>query len=91
MADRRPYAVLIASTVNGRDLAGRVAARLGLGLTGDCIDLEINENGELVQLKPALGGERRSSYFVSDSALQGYHAAWTAGYPRSELGFGPIT
>lgn len=48
MADRRPYAVLIASTVNGRDLAGRVAARLGLGLTGDCIDLEINENGELV-------------------------------------------
>ena len=56
MADRRPYAVLIPSTINGRDLAGRVAARLGLGLTGDCIDLETNENGELVQLKPALGG-----------------------------------
>jgi electron transfer flavoprotein alpha subunit len=33
-----------------------VAARLGLGLTGDCIDLEINGAGELVQLKPALGG-----------------------------------
>ena len=51
-----PYAVLFPSTPNGRDLASRVAARLGLGLTGDCIDLEINEGGELVQLKPALGG-----------------------------------
>ena len=53
---RRPYAVLFPSTPNGRDLASRLAARLGLGLTGDCIDLEINEGGELVQLKPALGG-----------------------------------
>ena len=51
-----PYAVLFASTANGRDLASRVAARLGLGLTGDCIDLEIEGTGELVQLKPALGG-----------------------------------
>jgi len=54
--NRQPYAVLFPSTANGRDLASRVAARLGLGLTGDCIDLEINDVGELVQLKPALGG-----------------------------------
>ena len=56
IADAGPYAVLFPSTTNGRDLASRVAARLGLGLTGDCIDLEINKGGELVQLKPALGG-----------------------------------
>ena len=54
--DRDPYAVLFASTPDGRSLASRVAARLSLGLTGDCIDLEINQDGELVQLKPALGG-----------------------------------
>ena len=54
--DRNPYAVLVPSTGNGRDLASRVAARLGLGLTGDCIDLEIDGEGRLVQLKPALGG-----------------------------------
>ena len=54
--ERRPYAVLFASTADGRALASRVAARLGLGLTGDCVDLEINQDGELVQLKPALGG-----------------------------------
>jgi len=52
----QPYAVLFAATADGRDLAARVAARLHLGLTGDAIDLEINSQGRLVQLKPALGG-----------------------------------
>ena len=37
-------------------MAARIAARLRLGLTGDAIDLEINAAGQLVQLKPALGG-----------------------------------
>ncbi len=54
--DSQPYAVLFASTADGRDLASRIAARLSLGLTGDAIDLEIDEEGRLVQLKPALGG-----------------------------------
>ena len=52
----RPYAILFASTADGRDLASRIAARLRLGLTGDAIDLEIDAEGRLVQLKPALGG-----------------------------------
>ena len=56
LEDYDPYAVLFSSTANGRDLASRVAARLSLGLTGDCIDLELDEEGRLVQLKPALGG-----------------------------------
>jgi electron transfer flavoprotein alpha subunit len=54
--ERRPYALLAPSTANGRDILSRVAARLGLGLTGDCIGLEIDGEGRLVQLKPALGG-----------------------------------
>ena len=56
MDKAKPYAVLLAATADGRDLASRSAARLGLGLTGDAIDLEIDEEGRLVQLKPALGG-----------------------------------
>ena len=56
LKDYDPYAVLFSSTANGRDLASRVAARLSLGLTGDCIDLELDDEGRLVQLKPALGG-----------------------------------
>jgi len=51
-----PYAVLFAATADGRDLASRLAARLDLGLTGDAMDLEIDAEGRLVQLKPALGG-----------------------------------
>jgi electron transfer flavoprotein alpha subunit len=52
----QPYAVLLPSTPNGRDLAARVAARLSLGLTGDCIGLEVDAEGRLAQLKPAFGG-----------------------------------
>ena len=51
-----PFAVLIPSTANGRDLAARVAGRLGLGLTGDCVGLDIDDEGRLAQLKPAFGG-----------------------------------
>ena len=56
IAQQPPYAVLFAATADGRDLAARIAAKLRLGLTGDAIDLEINDAGQLVQLKPALGG-----------------------------------
>ncbi len=56
IGDQPPYAILFAATADGRDLAARIAARRRLGLTGDAIDLEINDAGQLVQLKPALGG-----------------------------------
>ena len=56
IAERKPYAVLFNSTPDGRDLSSRVAARLGLGLTGDAVDLEVDADERLVQLKPALGG-----------------------------------
>lgn len=52
----KPAMVLMGSTANGRDLAPRVAARLNLGLTGDCIDLGIDEQQRLIQYKPAFGG-----------------------------------
>lgn len=51
-----PIIVLLPSTSNGRDLAPRVAARIQAGLTADCIDLSLDENGALVQHKPAFGG-----------------------------------
>ena len=55
IAERRPFAVLLPSTPNGRDLAARASARLDLGLTGDCIGLDVDDSG-LAQLKPAFGG-----------------------------------
>src|SRR6185503_8426090 len=53
---RQPRLVLLGATVRGRDLAPRVAARLGLGLTGDAIDLDLDGEGRVRQLKPAFGG-----------------------------------
>ena len=52
----QPGVVLLGSTAIGRDVAPRVAARLGLGLTGDCVDLDVNDRGQLLQYKPAFGG-----------------------------------
>lgn len=52
----KPFAVLAASTANGRDLMPRTAAKQNLGLTGDVIALNLDEQGRLVQLKPAFGG-----------------------------------
>ena len=53
----KPWAVLLPATSFGRDLAPRIAARLGLGLTGDCIGLEVDDQSRLLQLKPAFGGQ----------------------------------
>jgi electron transfer flavoprotein alpha subunit len=52
----KPYIVLLPSTANGRDLAPRIAGRLELGLTGDCVGFDLNQDDLLVQLKPAFGG-----------------------------------
>jgi electron transfer flavoprotein alpha subunit len=54
--EQKPAAVFFPATSGGKYLAPRVAARLGLGLTGDCVGLEVDENGNLAQLKPAFGG-----------------------------------
>jgi electron transfer flavoprotein alpha subunit len=52
----KPWALLISAHSNGRDYAPRVAARLGLGLTGDAVGLDLDAEGRLLQLKPAFGG-----------------------------------
>jgi electron transfer flavoprotein alpha subunit len=52
----RPHALLIPSTVQGRDYGPRVAGELELGMTGDCVDLGIDKAGRLIQYKPAFGG-----------------------------------
>jgi len=51
-----PWAMLTPSTSWGREVASRVAAALGAGLTGDAIGFE-EVNGRLVSWKPAFGGQ----------------------------------
>lgn len=49
----KPEICLIGATSFGRSLAPRLAAALGTGLTADCTGLEIDEDGKLVQIRPA--------------------------------------
>lgn len=51
----KPEAILFPSTYIGRDLAPRLASKLGCGLTADCTALSVKE-GNLVQSRPAFGG-----------------------------------
>jgi electron transfer flavoprotein alpha subunit/NAD-dependent dihydropyrimidine dehydrogenase PreA subunit len=53
----KPEIVLIGATTMGRDLASRIAARIGAGLTADCTGLEIETETRLLQqTRPAFGG-----------------------------------
>jgi electron transfer flavoprotein alpha subunit len=56
VSERQPWGLFVPATERGRDWAPRLAARLGLGLTGDAIGLELDAQGRLVALKPAFGG-----------------------------------
>lgn len=49
--------VLAPSTVWGREVASRIAARLGAGLTGDAVELAADADGRLTAWKPAFGGQ----------------------------------
>lgn len=50
-----PWALLTSATLFGREVAARVAARIGAGLTGDAVELDVSD-GRLVCWKPAFGG-----------------------------------
>jgi electron transfer flavoprotein alpha subunit len=52
----KPSIVLTGATSIGRSLAPRVSTRFRTGLTADCTVLDIRENTDLVQIRPAFGG-----------------------------------
>lgn len=51
-----PTVVLYGGTSLGRSLAPRIAAHFRTGLTADCTMLGIKENTDLIQVRPAFGG-----------------------------------
>lgn len=48
--------ILFGGTPLGRSFAPRVAARLKTGLTADCTMLDMTDDGDLLQIRPAFGG-----------------------------------
>jgi electron transfer flavoprotein alpha subunit len=51
-----PAVVLIGATAMGKDLAPRLAARLGVGLASECVALEI-DGGRLLATRPIFAGK----------------------------------
>lgn len=66
----KPEVVLFPATVNGRDLAPRVSGRVGTGLTADCTGLSLDENGNLLQVRPTYGGSIMASILTPDHRPQ---------------------
>ncbi|AXU30657.1 UNVERIFIED_CONTAM: electron transfer flavoprotein subunit alpha/FixB family protein [Clostridioides difficile] len=54
---KKPEVVLVGATSIGRDIAPRIAGKVGTGLTADCTKLEIDStDNKLLQTRPAFGG-----------------------------------
>ncbi|MBN2232117.1 MAG: 4Fe-4S dicluster domain-containing protein [Deltaproteobacteria bacterium] len=52
----KPRVLLTGATGLGRDLAGAVATGLATGLNADCTELDVDDQGFLLQTRPAFGG-----------------------------------
>ena len=66
----KPSIVLIGGTNIGRSLAPRVAARFRAGLTADCTILDVQENTDLDQIRPAFGGNIMAHIFTPNHRPQ---------------------
>lgn len=53
--EEQPDVILVGATREGRALAPYVAAQLEAGLTADCTQLQLDEDGRLLQIRPAFG------------------------------------
>lgn len=52
----KPGSLLVGATPEGRTLAPMAAVPLRTGVTADCTNLDFDENGLLIQTRPAFGG-----------------------------------
>ena len=66
----KPSAILVGATSVGRQLAPRIAARFKTGLTADCTILDMHENTDLVQIRPAFGGNIMAEILTTNTRPQ---------------------
>ncbi|UWP60907.1 electron transfer flavoprotein subunit alpha [Ruminococcus gauvreauii] len=70
IASTKPSVVLIGATALGRSLAPRLSTRFHTGLTADCTQLEMRDDSDLVQIRPAFGGNIMAQILISQSRPQ---------------------
>ena len=87
----KPSSILVGATNVGRALAPRVAARFRTGLTADCTVLEMKPNTDLVQIRPAFGGNIMAQIVTPSNRPQFCTVRYkTFSHPSPEDPFGEI-
>ena len=66
----QPSSILYGGTATGRSFAPRVAAKFRTGLTADCTILGMKENTDLIQNRPAFGGNVMASIVCPNNRPQ---------------------
>jgi electron transfer flavoprotein alpha subunit len=66
---QEPAIILLGASVQGKDLSGRLAARLGVGVAQDCVAFSI-EDGNLVAKRPIYAGKAYATVTYADSVPQ---------------------
>jgi len=66
---QEPAIILLGASVQGKDLSGRLAARLGVGVAQDCVAFSI-EDGNLVAKRPIYAGKAYATVTYTDSVPQ---------------------
>ena len=70
IAAKKPSSVLIGATALGRSLAPRLSTRFHTGLTADCTSLDIRPNTDMIQIRPAFGGNIMAQIGITRSRPQ---------------------
>ena len=66
----KPSSVLIGATALGRSLEPRLSTRFHTGLTADCTTLDIKPNSDMIQIRPAFGGNIMAQIGITSSRPQ---------------------
>ena len=61
-----PAIILLGATVQGKDMSGRLAARLGVGMAQDCVAFSI-ENSNLIARRPIYAGKAYATVTFEES------------------------
>jgi len=66
----KPEVILMGATGMGRDLAGSIATVVATGLTADCTGLDIDDKRDLMQTRPAFGGNIMATIMCENTRPQ---------------------
>ncbi len=66
----KPSIIFMAASETGRDLAPRISAKLQTGLTADCTGFDLDQEGNLIQIRPTYGGSVMASIITPNHRPQ---------------------